>query len=307
MSSLPLAIFAYNRPESLKRLLGSLRDCDGFNEAQVTIFIDGPRSPADQDAVAATRQVAESLVQPHWVIKADTVNKGLRRSISQGVTDVCDRFGRAIVLEDDLVLSPVALRYFQAGLDRYENDPRVWSVCGYMYESPGLARRNANFFLPMGHPWGWATWQRAWTQFDAMTNPIAPVGSPTFRKHFDVFGLRDFSNMLAMAIDGKIDSWFIRWHYRIFQSGGVSLFPPVSHVHNGGLTNGTHGSKLNPYEMLGPKPSPLPKAVAGMPEVASVDYAAIDTITASWDARLQKGISAAGRMKRRMRAAKRAS
>lgn len=306
MSSLPLAIFAYNRPESLKRLLGSLRECEGYDEAEVTIFVDGPRAPADQEAVAATRQVAESLAKPHWVIRADTVNKGLRRSISQGVTDVCNRHGRAIVIEDDLILSPVALRYFQAGLDRYENDPRVWSVCGYMYESPKLAARGGNFFLPMGHPWGWATWQRAWTQFDAMANPNAPVDSPTFRKQFDVFGLRDFSDMLSMAIEGKIDSWFIRWHYRIFQNGGVSLFPPVSHVHNGGLANGTHGSKLNPYAMLGPKISPLPSSVSDMPEEVAVDYAAIDTITASWDARLQKAISAAGRVKRQMRAAKRA-
>lgn len=301
MSSLPLAIFAYNRPESLKRLLGSLQACDGFDEAQVTIFIDGPRSPADQDAVAATRQVAESLARPDWVIKADTANKGLRRSISLGVTDVCNRFGRAIVLEDDLVLSPVGLRYFQAGLDRYENDPRVWSICGYMYESPELATRDANFFLPMGHPWGWATWQRAWTQFDAMEDPSAPIQSKSFRTQFDVFGLRDFTDMLEMAMAKKIDSWFIRWNYKIFQQGGLSLFPPKSLVANHGLDGGTHGSALNPYKLLGPKPSPLPIKSAAMPEEIAADFVAIDEIRRSWDARLQKAISNAGRIKRALK------
>ena len=304
LSNIPLAIFAYNRPESLKRLLDSLQNCDGYDQADVTIFIDGPRSDADLDAVRKTRQVAETLAKPNWVIKADAANKGLRRSISQGVTDVCNRHGRAIVIEDDLVLSPLALRYFQDALDRYADEPRVWSICGYMFQSKKLMQQDSNFFLPYAHPWGWATWSRAWSKFQLDSAPLddRTLNATSFRTMFDAYGISSMVRMLKLAQKGLVNSWYVQWHRKIVTEGGVCLFPPTSYIENAGIgRGGTHGSALNPYNLLVTEQKIVANRKFSMPDEISIDFASIDKIKKTQEIRAHKIISFLGSIKRQLK------
>jgi hypothetical protein len=81
-----------------------------------------------------------------------------------GVAEVLEEHGRAIVLEDDLVLSPHFLQYMNDGLDRYEDDARVASIHGYVYPVDGPLPET--FFLKGADCWGWATWSRAWSHFE---------------------------------------------------------------------------------------------------------------------------------------------
>ncbi|MGR4862530.1 hypothetical protein [Caulobacter sp. LARHSG274] len=302
-----IAIFAYNRPESLRRLLGSLERCSGFSDARVTIFIDGPRAERDVAAVSQTKAVAESVARDHWEIRASTANKGLRRSIYDGVSDVCSRHGHATILEDDLVLSTGALNYFGEALRRYRDEDRVRSVCGYTYEHPKLGQDNRAFFLPFAHPWGWATWDRAWAQYayDQPTLPEELIGSDSFRRFFNVNGLMDAADLLDLGQRGKVDSWFIRWHQSIFFSGGLSLFPSRRYVANMGVgRGGTHASRLNPYRLLLGAEPPENDQQPAWPARIEPDFLAMDLMRDSRDARAQRLIAKLGRYKRLMKRSK---
>jgi hypothetical protein len=304
LSNLPIAIFAYNRPDNLKRLLASLSNCDGFDEAELTIFIDGPRTTADEPAVAQTRAIAHGSLRPNWKIQASDVNRGLRASISKGVTEICTLHGRVIVLEDDLVLSPVALRYFQAGLDKYADNPRVWSICGYMFESATLAARGDCFFLPYGNPWGWATWSRAWSQFDPTPQPVsdAVMKSPSFRTFMDVAGLYPLTDMLALAQKKLINSWYIQWHRKIVQEGGLCLFPSLTYIANTGVgRGGTHASALNPYNLFGSGRPTLAQGLMPMPDHPQTDYLGLDAARISPEKRLHALASYLGGIRRHLK------
>lgn len=299
----PIAVFAYRRVGLLKRMFASLRNCDGFEESRITIFVDGPKSNQDAADVEAVRNFVRSIDLPNVTAAIRDSNLGLKRSIFTGVSELCMHHGRAVVLEDDLILSPVVLDYFNEGLERYRDEERVWNIVGYMYDVPQFHDRREAVFLPFTHPWGWATWDRAWSQFD-LEEDIAPehLVSRSFRTAFDAYGVRDFSQMLEMETRGQVNSWFVRWYYRMFREGGVSAFPPRTLVKNLGIggRNGTHASILNPYRLLVSPELPI-RDQPSFPRDISLDYQAVDQIRASWDARVQRMISWLGRMKRKAR------
>src|SRR6202035_1261892 len=102
----PIAIFVYKRPEHLRCTLDSLRRCEGFANSKIIVFGDGPRTANDFASVEATRRIAQAQLGSQAEYHFRSKNAGLAASIIGGVDEVTRRFGRAIVLEDDLDLSP---------------------------------------------------------------------------------------------------------------------------------------------------------------------------------------------------------
>ena len=54
-------------------------------------------------------------------------NKGLAKSIIDGVSQIVEEFGKVIVLEDDLLVSPSFLDFMNEALLEYENE-EAWSL-----------------------------------------------------------------------------------------------------------------------------------------------------------------------------------
>ena len=137
MSTLaPVVVFAYRRPDHLRNTLTSLMRCEGFEQSPVIVYCDGPRDIKETDSVMATRELARSMLGEHAEYHFSEVNLGLSRSVIAGVSDVVGRFGRAIVVEDDLELSPSFLTFMNQALDRYADDESVFQVSGYMFDVP---------------------------------------------------------------------------------------------------------------------------------------------------------------------------
>src|SRR5690606_35679800 len=132
------------------------------------ILSDGPRkdsSPIDKKKIAAVRQIISSK---QWcgevVIAEEKTNKGLADSILRGVTKVIKKHGRVIVLEDDIVTSTGFLKYMNDALNLYGNNDNVMSVSAYQY--PIKRKLPETFFHSHISSWGWATWERAWSQLE---------------------------------------------------------------------------------------------------------------------------------------------
>jgi hypothetical protein len=298
-SHAPIAIFAYDRLDHFERMFGALRACRGFTESPVIIFLDGARSDKDAPRVEAVRSFARNINLPNITLVEREQNMGLKASICAGVSEICAKYGQVIVLEDDLILSPVALEYFNKGLEHYKDYKRVWSIVGYQYDTPALRNLDRALILPFAHCWGWATWERAWIQFDVDASiRDKDLKSKVFRTAFDVYGVQNFSDMLELSLAKKINSWFIRWNYKVFSEQGVSVFPPVTYVTNIGMSSGgTHASSLNPYSLL-VNPAPPSETMVKFPEHLFVDYWAIDNIRRAWDVKIQRLIAFLGKIKR---------
>ena len=242
----PIAIFAYKRPEHLRRTLESLRRCAEFAGSKVIVFGDGPKATDDLGEVDATREIARVQLGPQAEYHFRDTNAGLAASIIGGVSEITRRFGRVIVLEDDLDLSPNFLSYVNAALDRYEDDSRVYQISGQLFETPEFIERKSAVFLPFTTSWGWGTWRRAWDRFDPSAVGWEKLRADrSLRRRFNLDGSYDFSTMLERQMAHLGDSWAIRWYWSVFRNDGLVCFPPTSLVQNTGLDgSGTHGRGL---------------------------------------------------------------
>ncbi len=230
----PIVIFAYRRPDHLRSTLESLMRCDGFADSPVIVYRDGPRSESEAEAVKATGDVARSMLGERAEYHFSDVNQGLARSIISGVSDAVARFGRVIVVEDDLLVSPHFLRYMNDGLSLYENDAKVASIHAYLY--PTQDPMPETFFLRGANCWGWATWARAWAVFNENGMELAnALKQRQLVRKFDLDGSYPYFRMLLRQIAGKNSSWAVRWHASAFLADMLTLYPGRTLVENIGM------------------------------------------------------------------------
>jgi len=238
----PVAIFAYNRPDHVQSALASLAKCRRLSDCRLTIYCDGPKTPALEAGVAATRRVVRDWASR---LNAEVIergeNLGLARSIVSGVTEQCQKFGRTIVVEDDLVVSPDFLDYMLQGLEHYQDTATVYQISGFMFPVDHPAGWDA-FFLPLTTTWGWATWERAWRVFDWNASSARHLlADLTVRKRFNLNNSYPYFDILTNRLAGRNDSWGILWWYAVFSVDGLVLHPRRSLVWNGGFdSTGIH-------------------------------------------------------------------
>lgn len=247
----PIALFVYNRPEHTRRTVEALAANEGADASPLFIFSDAPRTPAAAPLVDQVRAYVRTVTgfAQVTVIERDA-NLGLARSIIDGVTGLTGRYGRVIVLEDDLATAPGFLSFMNDALGAYADDQRVLSVCGYMYpvtfDTPG-----DTLFLRAPHSWGWATWKDRWSLFRsdgaALLQELEVRG---LLGAFDANGPHAYTRMLRDQIAGRNDSWFIRWYAASLLADRMSLYPVRSLVSNIGIDgSGVHCAewRFDPY------------------------------------------------------------
>lgn len=229
----PIIIFAFNRPESLKRLKISLTSNYLYEESEKFIFIDGPRNESDQVKINEVIKIAQTITQN---IVISTFNKGLGTSIITGVSSVFKKYEKAIILEDDLICTPNFLSYMNQALDFYEKDNRIISICGYGLKIKRPKNYIGDVYLSgRSSSWGWATWKDRWKQIDWEMKDWKEFSSDSRRiKAFNRNG-SDMFSMLKDYMEGKNKSWAIRFCYNQFKLEKYAVCPFLSKVNNEGF------------------------------------------------------------------------
>lgn len=242
----PIAIFVYRRPEHTKKMLQSLLACPEFQGSPVYVFCDGPKDATQVAETAETRSIVKSIIGSRATIFENAENIGLANSVIAGIDRVLEKHWRVIVVEDDLIVSPSFLDYLNAALNHFSADEKMMQISAYMFDYPRPVSNSesSTIVLPFPSSWGWATWKRAWNQFD----PKASGWKRLFKiaqdkRSFDLDNSYDYSSMLYGQMTGCIDSWAIRWYWAIFAEKGVVLYPAKSLVLNRGFDgSGSHGA-----------------------------------------------------------------
>jgi hypothetical protein len=243
MPTAPIAVFIFNRPKHLRQTLEALKKCVGFDEGRVVVFGDGPKRDEQREGVQAAREVAQQILGDRAQYRFSEKNRGLARSIIDGISSLVEEHGRVIVLEDDLNVAPGFLTFMDSALDRYADDQNVYQVSGHAFDAPELAERRSAVFIPFTTTWGWATWRRAWRDFDeAATGWRLLTQDRVLRRRFNIGGVYDFSSMIERQMKGRVDSWGVLWYWSVFCRSGLTLAPPRTLVHNMGMDgSGSHG------------------------------------------------------------------
>jgi hypothetical protein len=248
----PVVLFAYRRPDHLRRALDSLAANPGADRTELSIYCDGAKSVIDRDVVEQVRVIAREiqgsgLFASVRVVERDH-NIGLAASVISGVTQTLEDHDSVIVMEDDLVVSPDFLEYMNQALELYVNSEEVISIHGFMYSVPPVLPQTV--FLRGADCWGWATWRRGWEIFEPDSKKLLKeLDRSPDRADFDFNGAFPYRQMLKDQADGTIDSWAIRWYASAFLANKLTLYPGQSLVENIGQEgSGTHSESATSHE-----------------------------------------------------------
>lgn len=251
MTYAPIVVFGFNRPDALKNTIASLLRNEEAKDSDLFVFVDGPREEkvGEKEKVEVVREYVKSITgfkSLHYTFAEN--NKGLADSIIGGVSEIINQYGRVIVLEDDLVLMPNFLNFLNQGLEIYENNQKVMSVCGHSckVKAPTDYPYDAYFFT-RSSSWGWATWKDRWNLVDWKLNDWDSVVAN--RKAFIKSQGSDVFKMLNDWKKGKNHSWAIRFCYAQFVLGRLSVIPNRSFVDNEGFSgDGTNCKRYSRFK-----------------------------------------------------------
>jgi hypothetical protein len=236
----PIALFSYKRLDTLQKTVEALKENYLASKSELHIFSDAARNSEDEIIVQKVRDYLKTITGfKNIYLNFATENKGLANSIISGTTMVLNKNESIIVLEDDLLTTPNFLTYMNKSLNHFKNEKRVYSVTGYSFnllkEADIKAYRYDGYFINRGWPWGWGTWKDRWENIDWDVSDYKNfIKDKKARRQFSQGG-SDLVSMLRKQMNGKLDSWAIRWLYHQYKVNGLSFYSVYSKTSNIGF------------------------------------------------------------------------
>jgi hypothetical protein len=242
MKLAPIALFVYNRPWHTRQTIEALQKNILASESDLIVFSDGPKdSKWDVEKVLELRRYLQNILGfKSFELVNREKNFGLGKSIIAGVSEIIEKYGSVIVLEDDIITSRYFLEYLNHGLNLYRDNEDVISIHSYIY--PIKKKLPETYFIKGADCQGWATWKRGWDLFESDGKKLlSELENKKMTKEFDFSGAYPYTRMLKDQTNGKNNSWAIRWYASAFLKNKLTLYPKESLIYNIGFD----GSGIN--------------------------------------------------------------
>lgn len=273
----PIVLFVYNRPWHTQQTIEALQKNELASESELFIYADGAKNNKANEKVKEVRNYIKTVDGFNKVTIIERENNwGLADSIIDGVTQTVNKYGRVIVLEDDLITSSYFLRFMNDALEVYKDNNEVASIHGYLYPINNMIGVPDTFFIKGADCWGWATWARSWELFELNGQKLLDeLQYKKLQKEADFNNSYGYSRMLKDQINGKNNSWAIRWYMSCFLQNKLTLYPKRSYVQNiGNDDSGTHCSQTDQFfiDVLSHEPMQLNKVAVVSEDANAREY-----------------------------------
>lgn len=243
----PICLFTYNRLEETKNTINSLSKNYLASQSDLIIFSDGPKNEKAFNEVNKVRKHIKNVsgFKSIRIINSQK-NKGLASSIITGVDNVIKEYGKVIVLEDDLITSTNFLNFMNQALDYYIENEKVFSISGFGHKIKLPDDYPFDVFVrERNYSWGWATWQNRWKTIDwNIQDWNSFKKNRKLIKKFNSQG-SDLFKLLRHSMEGKNNSWAIRFGYNQFKQKKYTIGPCISKVMNEGYGESATHCKTN--------------------------------------------------------------
>lgn len=236
----PIVLFVYNRPWHTEQTINALLKNKEASYSDLYIFADGIKynmSLEQKENFRKTREYIHTIsgFRNITIVESDQ-NKGLGKSIIDGVTSIIEKSETIIVLEDDIIVSPHFLRFMNESLKRYYDAEKVICINAYNINE-NTKIKDTTYFLRGGDCQGWGTWRRAWKYFNPDAKELLDYMNAHMRlqRDYTFNGTMYYMDLLRAVVNKKNDSWAIRWYTSTFIRGGLCLYPTKSLTQNIGF------------------------------------------------------------------------
>jgi len=255
MSYAPIIIFVYNRADHFIQTYNALAACKEAKESELFIFSDGAKNEAGKEKVndvrAAVAAIKDSGDFKSVNVTASPVNKGLAASVIAGVTEIINKYGKVIVVEDDCKVSPLFLGYINSALSYYERNKNIGSIAGYtpMIDLPDYYKKDV-FAAYRSCSCTWATWADRWANIDWELKEIKDFyKSPKLIKKLNSNGSDRFIRLYRQT-KGNGSSWSVRFGAHLVKNDLITVYPRYSYITNIGCDESGVHSKTDDAEKM---------------------------------------------------------
>lgn len=234
-------LIIFNRPETTKLVLDALRE---VKPAKVYVAADGPRvnRPGEAELVNEVRE--STLLQIDWDCSLMTLfqetNLGCRRAVKTAIDWFFEHEEMGIIIEDDIIPHKDFFSFCSYALYKYRYNEKIAMISGTNL----ISKQSSQYYLysSFGSIWGWATWRRAWHEYDVdmLDFSLNRFIWILFRR-FDFFSALYLLNIFHNHKKLEIDTWDTQWTFSMINNHRLSVIPEVNLIKNVGVI-GTHSS-----------------------------------------------------------------
>ena len=240
MDLAPIIMFVYNRPWHTRQTLESLVKNKLAPHSIINIYLDAPNPKATEEDLIKIAEVKDLIYEKKWCGTVNIIenreNLGIDYQTPLRINEILEKFDSIIVIEDDCVLSPGFLKYMNDALNTYKSDEKVMHVAGWI---PPIKRAipNLSFVQGITYNWGWATWKRAWENYNTDVEFLLAELKRGNVAKFDLNNsVGSYNYLKEVSVKPvKQQNWDIIWHASVYLSGGLTLLPGKTLVNNIGL------------------------------------------------------------------------
>ncbi|MGC1307614.1 MAG: glycosyltransferase family 2 protein [Phormidesmis sp.] len=233
--SVPIIFLIFRRPKLTAQVFEAIRSA---KPTKLFIVADGPRDKDDILLCQQARAVTENIDWDCDVLRNyATENMGCRRRVSTGISWAFQEVEEAIILEDDCLPNYSFFNFCQALLEYYRHDNRIWMISGNNFQDGVKKSEFSYFFSKYPFIWGWATWKRAWNNYDANFDSwseeyaLQIIHSVCEDPDEEEFRLQRFRDVAQ----GRLDSWDPRWLFTCWANNALCVIPEKNLVSNIGF------------------------------------------------------------------------
>ena len=237
MLKVPIVFIIYKRLETTIKIWEVISD---IKPSKLYVIADGPRIDEEKLKCKLVREFVENEI--NWdcdIVKVySEKNLGCAKRVQSGLDYVFEHEDMAIILEDDTLPDPTFFNFCEELLERYKDDLRVAHISGCNLHTNAVNFKESYCFSSIVNIWGWATWKRAWINYDINMPSWDNEDKESFisqwcphRKSRE--GIRKMFDLHCNNEDPW--TWDSQWVYACWKMNGLSVVPSRNLVSNLGI------------------------------------------------------------------------
>lgn len=241
MFNTPILYLIFNRPDLTEITFEPI--CK-IKPKQLFIAADGPRKGNTYDEMNCMIARKYVLSKIDWDCEIRTLfrdeNLGCGIAVSSAITWFFETVDSGIILEDDCFANNSFFYFCENLLIKYHKNNYITHIAGHNQQCGYIRDLSDYYFSRFSNIWGWATWKRAWENYD-----FNGIKLDTLMKHPKSYLFP--KSLIIDYVNNNIDTWDIQWIYYNFINNNFSIIPKINLIDNLGFNSqATHTNFIKP-------------------------------------------------------------
>lgn len=228
----PVLITAFRRPDFLSKVLG----CFHGRDNPIYVWLNGAHDSTDERSIRECLEVIGRTTANVVAVRNNSEHYPSGQSIINAIDWIFSVESSAIILEDDILISPEFIDFMESSLEYFKPlESGVGSIVGSCFvplENRSSRSLRKTIFTSS---WGWATWKDRWSDFDrdlTRWDEQRTLFPPLLR---DIPSRVRFNSIFSSIKCGDFDAWDYRWQYTNWKNEWVTIAPNANLVMNIGF------------------------------------------------------------------------